>query len=342
MKIRKRVVMLIVWVSFAGFSGAPSRAAEVSSAPEEAPSAAQRVVISVGEWLEEVEVQASRLVQAAEGKYPLIYEGEHRFYGELLRVPDFEPHKESLTEALKRLEAEGGAPERITEGVEAPVYLSGEKGIAKRLEEKGAELAKKSQEWDGLYEKAGRAMEALEKASSVDKEQFIGLSDVLAQLPAVEESFAERYGRLAAKADEEAKSTVVVKDEAEKAVKAALKALRKAYEDRKKHGFMKAVSDDFIPSRKDLANALDGDFDTFTNIEIGIRVEAVLFEGDKLVLRTRWDKRQTRKSSGSDELSDGRTDFVFVKEDADWMLHEMRGSVLYGVTSAAVSEGMGN
>ena len=106
------------------------------------------------------------------------------------------------------------------------------------------------------------------------------------------------------------------KVDAKRSAQKALTALRNAYVLKNQDAFFQSASEEPYFSQTDLKVRLSSDFTRYDVLDLNFTVDHELTEGDKVVLKTHWQKRQVRRDTGNVELKEGRSDFVFRVEEA--------------------------
>ena len=103
-----------------------------------------------------------------------------------------------------------------------------------------------------------------------------------------------------------------------------LRVLEAAYLEKDPQKFFEQVSDSAYFSVLDLKNKIADHFRDFSQVDLNIVVDYNLPEKDKAVLKTHWQKRQVRNSSGKLETSEGSADFIF-KAGAKALVLDIQG-----------------
>lgn len=98
---------------------------------------------------------------------------------------------------------------------------------------------------------------------------------------------------------------------------AALESLRKAYSEENTDAFFSNVHENAIFNTTDLKQRLADQFSHTGDIDLRFFTGKELAEGDKTLLRVRWQKRFTRNSTGEVAVEEGVTDFIFSKSAQD-------------------------
>ncbi|MFA6600003.1 MAG: hypothetical protein WC352_03205 [Candidatus Omnitrophota bacterium] len=124
-------------------------------------------------------------------------------------------------------------------------------------------------------------------------------------------------------------------------VVATTKKLAEAYETQDLGKFERLIARDFIGDRVFLAEGVRYDFDMFMNIRLMIFVNRIEVRGNTYIADTKWDKTQTPRQTGQDQKTTGRTTMIFVLEDGEMKIQNLRGNLIYATLSPQIAESSG-
>lgn len=123
--------------------------------------------------------------------------------------------------------------------------------------------------------------------------------------------------------------TTVDRHGLEKRAERTLEDLRQAYLGKNPNGFMKNVSEEAYFSVTDLKMRLGSYFSGFGQIELSFVVDSILTEGDKVLIKTHWQKRAVRRSTGQVETSAGTTELTFGAEGSAMRLLDQQNDIAF-------------
>lgn len=102
------------------------------------------------------------------------------------------------------------------------------------------------------------------------------------------------------------------------AAEKALDSLKNAYLEKNLEAFFSGVSEQAYFNEADLKISFAKKFSEFNVIDIRIFEDNSLRENDKVDLKTHWQKRSVRNSTGKIEVTQGKAEFIFdVKENTE-------------------------
>ena len=107
--------------------------------------------------------------------------------------------------------------------------------------------------------------------------------------------------------------------------RAALEDLRVSYAQGDTSGFFRGVSSAPYFSASDLDIRVHRDVSGYHTIDLKIYEDLVLEEGDKVLIKTHWQKRRVNSRTGQVETSSGSAQFAFKTEEDLMSLVDIRG-----------------
>ncbi len=124
-------------------------------------------------------------------------------------------------------------------------------------------------------------------------------------------------------------------------VLATLQAISNAYEKHDSSEFAKYVSRDYLGNKTFLEEGIRFDFDMFLDIQLTIYINRIENRKGMWIAETKWDKKQTPRTTGQQQLTNGRTTMMFVAEDGIMKIKNLRGNLLYATLSPEIAEASG-
>ncbi|MBF0252706.1 MAG: hypothetical protein HQL29_02725 [Candidatus Omnitrophica bacterium] len=121
----------------------------------------------------------------------------------------------------------------------------------------------------------------------------------------------------------------------------AIRGVSLAYERQSVNDFSRLVSREYLGNKVFLDEGVRFDFDMFTDIRLVIYVERIVREKDLFSAETKWDKKQIPRSTGQQQMTSGRTTFVFKIEDGAMKIYNLRGNLIYATLSPEIAEASG-
>lgn len=112
---------------------------------------------------------------------------------------------------------------------------------------------------------------------------------------------------------------------AETKAKETLEDLRQAYIDRDLNKFFKSVGEKSFFSDLDLQTRLSQRFRDFSQIELILSVDHALSENDKILLKTRWQRRMVKSGNGNVETAEGTVELIFWAGKDRFKLVDIKG-----------------
>ncbi len=127
----------------------------------------------------------------------------------------------------------------------------------------------------------------------------------------------------------------------EQLVAQTLKQVADAYEATDVFAFMDHVSRDYLGNKTILEEGVRFDFDMFTDIRLAIYINRIAQRGNMFVAETKWDKKQSPRQTGQEQLTSGRTTFMFVLEGGKMRIRNLRGDLIYATLSPEIAQASG-
>ncbi|MBU1044059.1 MAG: hypothetical protein KJ915_06635 [Candidatus Omnitrophica bacterium] len=124
-------------------------------------------------------------------------------------------------------------------------------------------------------------------------------------------------------------------------VLATLQALSNAYEKQDVAEFAKYISRDYLGNQTFLEEGIRFDFDMFIDIQLTIFVNRIESRKGMWIAETKWDKKQTPRTTGQQQLTSGQTTMIFVAEDGVLKIKNLRGNLLFATLSPEIAEASG-
>ncbi len=122
----------------------------------------------------------------------------------------------------------------------------------------------------------------------------------------------------------------------------AMKLIAESYERQNLALFSNLIADDYIGGRVALEEGVRFDFEMFTNIQLKLYVSRITEAGrGKFVVTTKWDKKQTPRTTGVQQKSSGDTIITLVEQEGALKIQNLRGDLLYATLSPDVAAASG-
>ncbi|OIO36160.1 MAG: hypothetical protein AUJ74_03655 [Candidatus Omnitrophica bacterium CG1_02_44_16] len=122
---------------------------------------------------------------------------------------------------------------------------------------------------------------------------------------------------------------------------AAVKALAEAYERQDIGSFSRMISRNYLGNKTFLEEGVRFDFDMFVDIKLVIYINRIEQRGDMFVVETKWDKAQTPRKTGQAQKTIGQTQMMFILEDNQLKIQNLRGNLLYATLSTEIAQASG-
>lgn len=124
-------------------------------------------------------------------------------------------------------------------------------------------------------------------------------------------------------------------------VLAAVQALAEAYERQDFSTFSRMISRDYLGNKTFLEEGVRFDFDMFSDISLKIYVNRIEQRTEKFVVESKWDKSQTPRKTGQTQKTTGKTTMMFVMEDGELKIQNLRGDLIYATLSPEIAQASG-
>lgn len=120
-----------------------------------------------------------------------------------------------------------------------------------------------------------------------------------------------------------------------------IKLIAEAYENMNLVAFMQHVARDYLGNKAILEEGVRFDFDMFTNIRLTIYINRITQRGNLFVAETKWDKKQTPRTTGQEQRTTGKTTFIFGLQDGKMKIKNLRGDLIYATLSPQIAQASG-
>jgi len=124
-------------------------------------------------------------------------------------------------------------------------------------------------------------------------------------------------------------------------VLATLQAISNAYERHDSSEFAKYVSRDYLGNKTFLEEGVRFDFDMFLDIQLTIYINRIENRKGMWIAEAKWDKKQTPRTTGQQQRTNGRTTMMFIAEDGIMKIKNLRGNLLYATLSPEIAAASG-
>lgn len=121
----------------------------------------------------------------------------------------------------------------------------------------------------------------------------------------------------------------------------AVKTLADSYERKDLATFSRLISRDFIGNKVFLEEGVRLDFDLFNDIKLSIYINRIEKRSSEFVADTKWDKSQLPRKTGQQQRTSGSTTFLFVLEDGEMKIKNLRGNLIYATLSPEIAQSSG-
>ncbi len=120
-----------------------------------------------------------------------------------------------------------------------------------------------------------------------------------------------------------------------------VKEIANAYERSDLSTFSDHISRDYLGNKAMLEEGVRFDFDMFTNIRLTIYINHIEERRGLFVTETKWDKTQNPRTTGQEQRTSGKTTFMFVLEDGQMKIKNLRGDLIYATLSPEIAQASG-
>ncbi|HSA31891.1 MAG TPA: hypothetical protein P5160_08885, partial [Candidatus Omnitrophota bacterium] len=127
----------------------------------------------------------------------------------------------------------------------------------------------------------------------------------------------------------------------EQKVVESIQAISTSYEQQDASAFAELISRDYLGSRSVLEEGARLDFSAFSDIQMKISINRIERRKNLYVAETQWQKMQTARASGARADTKGRTTLMFVYEDGQMKIQNLRGDLLYASLSTEIAQASG-
>jgi len=121
----------------------------------------------------------------------------------------------------------------------------------------------------------------------------------------------------------------------------AIQRLADAYESANLSVFSDGISEQFLGGKSALVSGAQFDFEIFQGTKILVRINRIEKQKDKFIAEVKWEKSQTARSSGELQKAAGKTTLIFTLGDAQMLVHNLRGDLLFASLSPEVAQASG-
>lgn len=124
-------------------------------------------------------------------------------------------------------------------------------------------------------------------------------------------------------------------------VREAVTKIANAYESQNTADFASLISRDYLGNRVFLEEGVRFDFDMFTDIRLKIFIDRIEQRGDLYVADTHWEKSQSPRKTGLQQMTTGKTTMIFSLEEGQLKIKNLRGNLIYATLSPEIAEASG-
>jgi hypothetical protein len=96
-------------------------------------------------------------------------------------------------------------------------------------------------------------------------------------------------------------------------------------------GFRKRVSDNFIPDKHIFLEETENSFYQEKPVDFSFFLNQVRKEKNKLAVSIHWEKKVVERSSGDLKLKQGDCFLVYIYENGQWLLYQVRGESIFAL-----------
>lgn len=121
----------------------------------------------------------------------------------------------------------------------------------------------------------------------------------------------------------------------------SVKQVAEAYERMDAFAFSQLISRNYMGNKAILEEGVRFDFDLFMNIRLTIYINRIEKRGSTYIAETKWDKDQTPRTTGMQQKTSGNTTMVFVLEDGQMKIQNLRGNLIYATLSPQIAQASG-
>lgn len=114
-----------------------------------------------------------------------------------------------------------------------------------------------------------------------------------------------------------------------------------AYEQQNVSIFSDLISRNFLGNKVFLEEGIRFDFELFQDIHLKLFINRIERRRDLYVAEVKWDKTQTPRKTGKQQLTTGNTTLIFVLEDGKMRLQNLRGNLLFATLSPEIAQSSG-
>jgi hypothetical protein len=124
-------------------------------------------------------------------------------------------------------------------------------------------------------------------------------------------------------------------------VQEAVVKIANAYESQSVADFASLISREYLGNRVFLEEGVRFDFDMFTDIRLKIFIDRIEQRGDLYVAETHWEKSQSPRKTGLQQMTTGKTVMIFSLEEGQLKIRNLRGNLIYATLSPEIAESSG-
>jgi len=124
-------------------------------------------------------------------------------------------------------------------------------------------------------------------------------------------------------------------------VVAAVQAFAEAYERTDMGTISRMISRNYLGNKTFLEEGIRFDFDMFVDIRLTIYINRIEQRGEMFVAETKWDKSQTPRKTGQTQMTSGQTLMMFVLEDNQLKIQNLRGNLIVATLSPEIAQASG-
>lgn len=127
----------------------------------------------------------------------------------------------------------------------------------------------------------------------------------------------------------------------EQLIAGAITDIANAYERSNISAFSDRISRDYLGNKASLEEGVRFDFDMFTNIRLTIYINHIEERRGLFVAEIKWDKTQNPRITGQEQRTSGNTTFMFILEDGQMKIKNLRGDLIYATLSPEIAQASG-
>ncbi|MBF0123156.1 MAG: hypothetical protein HQL21_07110 [Candidatus Omnitrophica bacterium] len=121
----------------------------------------------------------------------------------------------------------------------------------------------------------------------------------------------------------------------------SVKQLAESYERKDPSAFSQLISRSYLGNKNFLEEGVRLDFDMFTDIRLMLYINRIEKRGKTYIAETKWDKDQTPRKTGLQQKTSGNTTMIFVLEDGQMKIQNLRGNLIYATMSPQIAQASG-